>query len=116
MFGDLNLVALGAGLKLNSRGRRLFEFNGQQVLVSRFSDHPRWEIHPEADEYLQVIDGTLGIVLLEMDGEREVAMAPNDVCVVPKNVWHSPVPAGPVTLLSIGTYDGTRISNKDDPR
>ncbi len=116
MTDERNIRALSKNLKLNARGKALCEFNGQQALVSRFSTHPKWEFHPEADEYLQVIEGDMELVLLEGRGRRELRLGPDCVCVVPKGVWHSPVPLGEVTLLSVGRYHGTLVSNEDDPR
>jgi mannose-6-phosphate isomerase-like protein (cupin superfamily) len=116
MSHELDIGALCGRLTLNARGRPLLEFNGQQVLLSKFSEHPRWEFHPDADEYLQVIEGRLDVVLLHESATEEFTLEPGGICVVPKGVWHSPIPRGPVTLLSIGGYRGTRVSEAEDPR
>ncbi len=116
MFDELNIRDLSKNLKLNARGKPLFDFNGQQVLISKFSKHPKWEFHPNSDEYLQVIEGILELILLTDTGAEELRLGPDCICVVPEGVWHSPIPHGSVTLLSVGSYEGTLVSNEDDPR
>ena len=116
MFCDLNIRDLSNILKLNARGKPLIDFNGQQVLISKFSEHPKWEFHPNSDEFLQVIEGDLELILLMGTGSKELRLGADSICVIPKSVWHSPIPHGPVTLLSVGNYEGTLISDEDDPR
>jgi mannose-6-phosphate isomerase-like protein (cupin superfamily) len=84
--------------------------------VSRFSTHPKWEIHAESDELLVGIAGELEVTLLLPDGSQQVTIGPGDLFVVPRNVWHSPKPRGEVSLLSMASYGGTRVSDRDDPR
>jgi mannose-6-phosphate isomerase-like protein (cupin superfamily) len=111
-----DLVALGVAAKLNTHGHTLAELGSRTLSVSRFSKHPRWEIHPHDDEYLQVIDGEIEITLLVDGDEQRCVLRPGLACIVPKNTWHSPVPRGPVTLLSMSDYTETRVSNAVDPR
>jgi mannose-6-phosphate isomerase-like protein (cupin superfamily) len=111
-----DLAALGASAKLNSRGNTFARLGKRTLSVSRFSKHPRWEIHPHDDEYLQVIDGEIEVTLLLESGRRQSVLRPGIVCIIPKNVWHSPVPHGAVTLLSMADYSGTEVSDAEDPR
>jgi mannose-6-phosphate isomerase-like protein (cupin superfamily) len=107
------LAAAGRG---GSRGVALDAFNGFSVGVARFSKHPLWEMHPAADELLQVFEGELDLTILTAGGAIETTLKPGAVFVVPKGVWHSPRPRGTVTLLFVSDTRGTRISNRKDPR
>ena len=111
-----DLVALGASAKLNARGKTFAQLGNRTLSVSRFSKHPRWELHPHDDEYLQVIDGEIEVTLLLEGGQRRSVLRPGIACIIPKNVWHSPVPRGPVTLLSMADYSETEVSDAEDPR
>lgn len=111
----VNLAELAAAAEPNVPGDPFAHLDGCSLGVSRFSRHPRWEIHPGGDEFLQVVDGELDVILLTDDNPR-VVLGPGDVFVVPQGVWHSPIPHGTVSLLSIGNYEGTRVSDEDDPR
>jgi mannose-6-phosphate isomerase-like protein (cupin superfamily) len=116
LMATLDLTALARAAKLNAPSDPVGQFDGRNLKVSRFSEHPRWELHPRGDELLQVIEGELEVILLQGSERTEVVLAPGEVFVVPTNVWHSPLPRGPVALLSIANYEGTRISNDGDPR
>ena len=111
----LDLAALARGAKLNARNKPLARFDGRTVHVSRFSEHPRWELHPRGDELLQVIEGELEVTVLKGAERAETVLRQGEVFIVPANVWHSPRPRGPVSLLSMADYEGTRTSNDDDP-
>jgi mannose-6-phosphate isomerase-like protein (cupin superfamily) len=65
---------------------------------------------------LLVIDGEIEVTLLLNSERPRSVLGPGMACVIPKQVWHSPVPQGPVTLLSLADYRSTRGSDADDPR
>ncbi|SLM48731.1 putative Cupin 2 domain-containing protein [Nitrospira japonica] len=102
--------------ELNKRGKVLARIGEANVCVSRFSQHPKWEIHPKGEEVLIGISGELSVVILDPSGPRTIVVKSGDVAVVPENTWHSPVPHGEVSVLSMGDYAGTIVSNNDDPR
>jgi mannose-6-phosphate isomerase-like protein (cupin superfamily) len=112
----VDLATIAAAAKLNARGTTIARVDRLDIAVSRFSKHPRWEFHPEGDELLIGISGELQITLLLDDGPETSVVRPGEVVVVPRGVWHSPVPLGEVSLLSMAEYAGTRVSNEDDPR
>jgi quercetin dioxygenase-like cupin family protein len=105
-----------ARARLNSRTAPLASLDGLEIGVSRFSKHPRWEIHPNGEEFLQVIEGVLDLTLLTEDGPQQRLLQPGSAVVVPRNTWHSPVPKGTVVLLHIADYRGTRVSNAARPK
>lgn len=110
-----NLAELASGLKLNARGTEIVQIGDLSGGVSRFSKHPRWEIHPESDEFLYVIDGVLRLTLYGAEPPVERVLEAGQSCVVPADTWHSPIPEGTVSLLSLAQYAGTRVSDAVDP-
>lgn len=84
--------------------------------VSRFSQHPRWEIHPNGEEVLVGIAGELSLIILDLAHPKTIVLKSGDVAVIPPNTWHSPMPNGEVSVLSMGDYGGTVVSDNDDPR
>ncbi len=112
----VDMATIAAAAKLNARGTTIARVDSLDVGVSRFSEHPRWEFHPKGDELLIGISGELQITLLLDDGPETSVVRPGEVFVIPRGVWHSPVPLGEVSLLSMAEYVGTRVSNEDDPR
>ena len=111
-----NLKNIASESELNKRGRVLASIGKVNVCVSRFSQHPKWEIHPNGEEVLVGISGELSIVLLDMASPKTILIKSGDVAVIPPNTWHSPIPNGEVSVLSMGDYTGTIVSNSDDPR
>ena len=112
----LDLLGLATKARLNARGRTLASFDGRTVGVSRFSTHPRWEMHPHGDEFLQVIEGELELALLLAKRTARTTLRAGEATIVPKGVWHSPLPRGTVSLLHIADYRDTEISDAADPR
>ena len=87
---------------------KLADCNDSGVFVGRWSGKGPWERHP-ADELLHVLEGELDVTLLMKDGRADVTVPAGSVFVVPKGVWHLPVPRETVTLLS-ATPQPTEIS------
>ena len=112
----IDLSKRAASAKLNARSKTLARIDGRDLGLSRFSEHPRWEIHPGGDELLQLLEGELELTLL-LGGEiQRLVMRPQTVFVVPRGIWHSPIPRGPVAILHLADYRGTKVSNAEDPR
>ena len=111
----LNLQAFAKRTRRNARGATLATFDGLPLKISRFSSHPRWEMHPAGDEVLQVIEGALELVLLQNATPLRVRLTVGELLVVPRGIWHSPMPVGEVTLLHMANYSDTRISHEDLP-
>jgi mannose-6-phosphate isomerase-like protein (cupin superfamily) len=71
----------------NSRPRRIDGFVVGAAMVSGVARH-NGEMHPDADEVLFLVSGSVD-VLLEVDGgEQVLPLEVGDACVVPKGVWH----------------------------
>lgn len=113
----VDLTELLERVPLDERAPALARLDSRlDVGLARFSRHPRWEVHPAGDELLYVLDGELELTLLLDDARPSTVLGPGMLGVVPRDVWHSPVPRQPVTLLHVADYGGTRVSDDDDPR
>jgi mannose-6-phosphate isomerase-like protein (cupin superfamily) len=71
-------------------------------------DWPHWEMHPEGEEVLVLLDGRMTLILDEAGGERRVEMAPGATCIVPKGVWHRALVPEPSRFLGITYGAGTQ--------
>lgn len=111
-----SLKNLAQNAESNRRGRTIASIRDTDVCVSRFSMHPKWEIHPHGQEVLVGISGELTVVVLHSDCSNTITIEAGDVVVIPENTWHSPVPNGEVSVLSIGCYRDTVVSDNEDPR
>lgn len=70
--------------------RIVAELNGQQVKVAKLEGEFVWHHHAEEDELFWVVQGTLRMQLRD-PSEREVAIGPGQILVVPRGVEHRPI-------------------------
>lgn len=80
------------------------------TLVAAFvstEDWPHWEMHPEGDEVLVLIDGAMTMIFEEPAGERRVEMTPGATCIVPRGVWHRALVPQTSKFLGITYGPGT---------
>jgi mannose-6-phosphate isomerase-like protein (cupin superfamily) len=81
------------------------------TLVSAYvsaEDWSQWEMHPEGEEVLVLLDGRMTMILDEPGRERRVEMAPGATCIVPRGVWHRALVPEPSRFLAITYGAGTR--------
>ena len=80
------------------------------TLVSAFvstEDWPHWEMHPQGDEVLELVDGAMTMIFDEAGSERRVEMTPGATCIVPRGVWHRALVPQPSKFLAITYGAGT---------
>lgn len=81
------------------------------TLVSAYvspADWPHWEMHPQGEEVLVLLDGRMTLILDEAGGERRVEMAPGATCIVPRGVWHRALVPEPARFLALTYGAGTQ--------
>jgi mannose-6-phosphate isomerase-like protein (cupin superfamily) len=73
------------------------------------SDWPHWEMHPQGDEVLFVVDGEITLILENpAGGDERVRMAAYDSFVIPAGAWHRALIHRPAKTLFITYGAGTR--------
>ncbi|MCO5144144.1 MAG: cupin domain-containing protein [Oligoflexia bacterium] len=72
----------------------------------------QWECHPNGDELLIAIDGSMELVL-ENDGSQEVVSlsAPNSF-LIPAGTWHTANVKEPCRIIGISAGEGTQTRAK----
>jgi quercetin dioxygenase-like cupin family protein len=73
-----------------------------------------WELHPD-DEYLQVIEGDVKVILFAPENQTEISLSIGDVFIVLKKVWHRQFSQHGVKLLFITSFEGNQHSTADNP-
>lgn len=63
--------------------------NDYDVRVAKVAGSYVWHVHDDTDEFFLVLDGLLDIAVRDPD-ERVVRLAPGQVFVVPRGVYHRP--------------------------
>ena len=84
---------------------------GRGWLVSEFScseDWPNWEMHPEGDEVVYVLEGDVEFLVEEPTGVRAVRVQGRGLVIVPRSAWHTARVHAPSRLLHVTMGAGTR--------
>jgi len=74
------------------------------VIVEAPGERDEWEMHPDADEFLYLLDGAIDVVLredLDQGEERRIELRPGRACIVPKGAWHRQIVLLPCKMLFI---------------
>jgi mannose-6-phosphate isomerase-like protein (cupin superfamily) len=91
-------------------GEEFPDFRGH-VLIQRFTfsdPWPTWEVHPEGDEFVYLIEGDTDFVLMVEGNETTLRVSdPGSYVVVPRGTWHTARPHAPTTMLFVTPGEGT---------
>ncbi len=85
---------------------------GSGWLVSEFefaADWPNWEMHPNADEFVYLLSGSVEMYLEQPDGLHKVALVGSGAVVVPRGVWHTAKVNVPSRMLHVTRGAGTQL-------
>ncbi len=84
---------------------------GRGWLVSEYlytEDWPHWEVHPEADELVYVLEGDVELLLELRDGVQHLRVRGRGLVIVHRGVWHTARVHAPSRLLHVTMGAGTR--------
>lgn len=71
------------------------------------TDWPHWEMHPDGDEVLVLIDGQIDMLLDDGQSESTAEMRAGSTLVVPAGTWHRALVRAPGKLLGFTYGPGT---------
>jgi mannose-6-phosphate isomerase-like protein (cupin superfamily) len=84
---------------------------GRDWLVTEYrfeGDWTNWEMHPEGDELVYVVDGSVDLILEFAAGTQTFAIRGQGYVVVPKGIWHTAKVLAPSRVLHITRGVGTQ--------
>ena len=84
---------------------------GHGWLVSEFTcteDWPNWEVHPEGDELVYVLEGDVEFLLEQPEGLQRIRVQGRGLVIVHRGLWHTARVHAPSRLLHITMGAGTR--------
>ncbi len=91
---------------------QLTTYDGGGVYVGRFAGGSGpWELHPDADELLHVLEGRLEVTVLTGDAASTVTVNAGCFVVVPRGRWHHVAGRPSVALLAVSPR--TEVSYAD---
>jgi quercetin dioxygenase-like cupin family protein len=91
---------------------KLATYDGGGVYVGRFAgEGGPWELHPDADELLHVLEGRLEVTVLSGDDASTATVSSGCFVVVPRGHWHHVAGRPTVALLAVSPR--TEVSFRD---
>jgi mannose-6-phosphate isomerase-like protein (cupin superfamily) len=91
---------------------KLGDFHNEYlVTTSSFEqDWPTWEQHPNGDEIVVLLSGSVDFILETPQGNRKMEVRKvGEYAFVPKGTWHTANPLQPTTMLFITAGEGTQV-------
>ncbi|MCI1836901.1 MAG: cupin domain-containing protein [Achromobacter ruhlandii] len=91
--------------------RDALEPYGHGWLLSEYSfsaDWPQWEMHPQADEIVRLMSGTVELQLEWPTGIQSVRLEAGNAYVIPKGAWHTVKVIEPCRMLHVTLGAGTQ--------
>lgn len=88
------------------------ELNGQHVKVAKIQGEFTWHHHDDEDELFMVLKGSMELQFRD----RNVPLAPGELCVVPRGVEHRPVAAETAHILLFEPATTRNTGNVTDDR
>jgi quercetin dioxygenase-like cupin family protein len=88
---------------------------GRMVALHRFdSSWTSWEMHPEGEEVVACIEGSMTLRQELPDGtSTSIKLGPGDYAINPRGAWHTADVDGPVLALFITAGRGTQNRPRD---
>ena len=110
-------VALASNLSPFEFARDLAPFNDAAFGMYRadHADASSWELHPDTDELLMVLQGSVTVEILTDTDRIRLALTAGQFTIVPKAHWHRHTEARGVVEMFF-TPGATMTSTADDPR
>ena len=74
------------------------------------ADWPNWEMHPNGDEIVCLLEGSATMLIAAPDGSREeiLLQGPGSFAFVPRGRWHTATIATSASFLFITAGEGTQ--------
>jgi len=84
---------------------------GRSWMVSEYTfsaDWPNWEMHPQADEFVYLLEGDVTLHLELPEGLHLQRVTGRGAVLIPKGVWHTAKASTPCRMLHITLGEGTQ--------
>lgn len=73
--------------------------------------YPTWEMHPEGDELLILLSGSLSAEFRHQEGQSTEVLSCHTASIVPAGIWHRLIVHEPSVLIAITPRQGTLLKD-----
>ena len=95
---------------------RVAEYRDGAIFTGGFSGVSQWERHPNGDEIVQILKGSVTLSLITAEGTETLDLKAGMVAIVPQGAWHQfNAPEG-VTIMTTTPQPTEHITDEMPPR
>ncbi len=94
---------------------RVAEYRDGAIFTGGFSGVSQWERHPNGDEIVQILKGSVTLSLITAEGTETLDLKAGMVAIVPQGAWHQfNAPEG-VTIMTTTPQPTEHITDEMPP-
>ncbi len=94
---------------------RLADYRDGGIFAAGFSGTAQWERHPNGDEIVQILKGSVTLTLRTAEGDEMLDLNAGMIVVVPQGTWHKFYAPDGVTLMTTTPQPTEHISDAKPP-
>jgi len=94
----------------------LLPYRDGAVFVAKFAGKSAWELHPQGDEIVHIVEGRTTLHLITAEGRQSLVLKAGMLVVVPQNAWHQFVAPDGVSVMTATPQPTEHLeADVDDP-
>ena len=94
---------------------RVAEYRDGAIFTGGFSGVSQWERHPNGDEIVQILKGSVTLTLITAAGEEKLDLKAGMIAIVPQGAWHQFHAPDGVTIMTTTPQPTEHITDEMPP-
>ncbi len=94
---------------------RVAEYRDGAIFTGGFSGVSQWERHPNGDEIVQILKGSVTLTLITGDGPETLDLKAGMIAIVPQGAWHQFNAPDGVTVMTTTPQPTEHITDEMPP-
>jgi len=106
--GELSEIEVDADFFRRVRNRQDLQHGRLMGVLDMSEGASHWEMHPDGDEFLYLLSGSMDVELEERNEKRCITLSGMTGCVVPRGLWHRTVVHQAGRMIFVTPAKGTQ--------
>ncbi len=94
---------------------RVADYRDGGIFTGGFSGTSQWERHPNGDEIVQILKGSVTLTLKSGEKTESVDLKAGMIAIVPQNTWHQFYAPDGVTLMTTTPQPTEQLEDAEPP-
>lgn len=95
---------------------RVAEYRDGAIFTGGFSGVSQWERHPNGDEIVQILKGSVTLSLVTDNGSEKLDLKAGMIAIVPQGAWHQFNAPDGVTIMTTTPQPTEHITDAEPPK